>query len=189
MSPSSGHTASPIARLRAGDPSARNDLIAHTEGRLRELASRMLRGFPRVARWEQTDDVFQNAMIRLCRALDADTPQSVRHFFNLVTQHIRWELHDLADRHGGPLGHGANHQTDRSGAALSGVVGLESGPAELEDWADFHRRVKALPDEEREVVELHWYGGLSHAEAAEVLGVSDRTVKRRWMSARLALAK
>jgi DNA-directed RNA polymerase specialized sigma24 family protein len=34
---------------------------------------------------------------------------------------------------------------------------------------------------------LLWYQGLSQAEAAELLQVSERTIKRRWMSARLQL--
>jgi RNA polymerase sigma-70 factor (ECF subfamily) len=44
-----------------------------------------------------------------------------------------------------------------------------------------------LPDEEREVVNLLFYGGLTQQEAARVLGVSLRTVKRRWQSARCRL--
>jgi DNA-directed RNA polymerase specialized sigma24 family protein len=36
-------------------------------------------------------------------------------------------------------------------------------------------------------VDLLFYQGLQQAEAAAVLGVSERTVKRRWQSARLAL--
>ena len=44
-----------------------------------------------------------------------------------------------------------------------------------------------LPDEQRDVVGLLWYGGLSQPEAAEVLGISLATVKRRWQAARMAL--
>ena len=36
-------------------------------------------------------------------------------------------------------------------------------------------------------LDLLYYQGLTQAEAAEVLGVSERTVKRRWQAARLAL--
>jgi RNA polymerase sigma-70 factor (ECF subfamily) len=39
------------------------------------------------------------------------------------------------------------------------------------------------------VVGLLWYVGLSQVEAASVLGVSVRTVKRRWQEARIALAR
>jgi hypothetical protein len=43
------------------------------------------------------------------------------------------------------------------------------------------------PMEEREVFDLLWYHALTQAEAAELLQVTDRTVKRRWRSARLRL--
>ena len=35
--------------------------------------------------------------------------------------------------------------------------------------------------------DLLWYQGMSQAEAAASLGVSERTVNRRWLSARLHL--
>jgi RNA polymerase sigma-70 factor (ECF subfamily) len=44
-----------------------------------------------------------------------------------------------------------------------------------------------MPDEEREIFDLLWYQGLSQAEAATLLKVSERTIKRRWQSARLKL--
>jgi DNA-directed RNA polymerase specialized sigma24 family protein len=37
-------------------------------------------------------------------------------------------------------------------------------------------------------VRLLWYHGLTHAQAAEILGVTERTVNRRWLAARLALS-
>jgi len=50
-------------------------------------------------------------------------------------------------------------------------------------WSEFHEHVEKLPDDEREVMDLLWYQGLTQEEAAAVLKVSDRTVKRRWQSA------
>ena len=38
-----------------------------------------------------------------------------------------------------------------------------------------------------DLVELRFFGGLSIDETAEVLGVSDRTVKRDWTKARTLL--
>ncbi len=51
----------------------------------------------------------------------------------------------------------------------------------------FHEKVSALPEEERELFGILWYEGLTQDQAAELLGVSIRTVKRRWQSARLKL--
>jgi DNA-directed RNA polymerase specialized sigma24 family protein len=51
---------------------------------------------------------------------------------------------------------------------------------------EFHRIVEGLPGE---VFELLWYHGLTQKEAAELLGVSEWTLKRRWQEARIALAQ
>ena len=60
-------------------------------------------------------------------------------------------------------------------------------PGRLAEWTGFHAQVEALPEEEREVFDLLFYQGVPQAEAAAVLGVSERTIKRRWQAARLAL--
>jgi hypothetical protein len=58
-----------IDRLRAGDASARDELLARASARLTRLTRKMLGDFPGVHRWEETDDVLQNAVVRFCRAL------------------------------------------------------------------------------------------------------------------------
>ena len=47
--------------------------------------------------------------------------------------------------------------------------------------------IEGLPEEEREVFDLLWYQGLTQAEAAGLLHVNVRTLKRRWLSARMKL--
>ncbi|MFM8702381.1 MAG: hypothetical protein ACKOHG_00630, partial [Planctomycetia bacterium] len=58
-----------LRRLGAGDQAAREDLIIWSSERIREIAHRMLRTFPSVRRWEETDDVVQHVVLRLDRAL------------------------------------------------------------------------------------------------------------------------
>jgi DNA-directed RNA polymerase specialized sigma24 family protein len=48
----------------------------------------------------------------------------------------------------------------------------------------FHRQISLLPGEAREVFDLLWYQGLTQAEAASLLDVSERRLQRRWQSAR-----
>ena len=93
-----------LDRLRAGDDAARVALLETAGARLVRLAHKMLKGFPRVRRWEQTDDVLQNAILRLYRALESTAPESVRSFFNLAAVQIRRELIDLARHYEGPSG-------------------------------------------------------------------------------------
>ena len=57
------------------------------------------------------------------------------------------------------------------------------------EWTEFHEQIEALPEEEREVFNLVWYQQLTHEQAAEVLGVTTRTVRRRWQDARYRLCK
>ena len=46
-----------------------------------------------------------------------------------------------------------------------------------------------MPDEEREVFNLVWYEEMNHEQVAEILGVTARTVRRRWQDARYRLQK
>jgi RNA polymerase sigma-70 factor (ECF subfamily) len=187
-----------LDRLRAGDESARQDLIECSCGRLERLTRKMLGGWQRVHRWEETCDVLQNSLVRLCRSLSEAKPARAVDFFRLAALHIRRELHDLAKHYYGPRGVGANHATaawkspcaDEYGDwTAREPLGAEEDPASLAAWAEFHDEVERLPDEECEVFDLLWYQELSQAEAAELLSVSERTVKRRWASARLRLHK
>jgi len=149
----------------------------------------MFHGRPGLQRWEQTDDVFQNAMLRLHRALGEAKVETSRHFFNLAAVQIRRELIDLGRKHFGPHGIGRNHHTDHQPPDQAGgtLHALESEPGDLAEWTAFHERVQALPDEEREVFDLLYYEGVSQDEAAAILDCSVRTIRRRWIGAKLRL--
>jgi RNA polymerase sigma-70 factor (ECF subfamily) len=175
-----------LQRLREGDPAARGEVIDRACERLRRLTRRMLRKYPGVHRWSETDDVLQGAMIRLHRSLSQVRPESEKQFFGLAATQIRRELIDLARHHLGPEGHGAHHDTD-GGEAIERCLDSKGEPHNLCDWTTFHEHVDRLPDEVREVFDLLWYKGLTQPEAAEILGISLATLKRRWQSARIRL--
>ena len=171
----------------AGDDKAVDALLLHCGDRLTILTRRMLGDFQRVRRWAETDDVMQNALLRLVGALRSVKPVTTRDFLALASLQIRRELIDLARRYYGPEGIGANHEshgaTDARGAAPADPADVRDDPASLAQWTELHEVIESLPDEEREVVGLLFYQGLSQAEAAEVLNVSLRTVQRRWHDA------
>lgn len=120
-------------------------------------------------------------------------PPTVRDFFRLAAWHIRRELIDLARHYFGPEGLGANHASQGQERADSQTPPAHEGldysrdPNRLVGWEEFHRGIDALADPEREVVDLIWYQGLTQVEAADLLGVTERTVKRRWQTARQRL--
>lgn len=181
-----------IRELQAGNDEARKQLLDCACERLTRLTRRMLRSFPGVKRWEQTDDVMQNSLMRLYRSLAEVQPASAVEFYRLAALNIRRELLDLAKHHYGPRGLGANYASMERQPAEGHTAPYEpptmgDDPGRMEAWAAFHEQVEALPAEEKEVFDLLWYQELPQAEVATLLGVSDRTIKRRWAAARLRL--
>jgi RNA polymerase sigma-70 factor (ECF subfamily) len=181
-----------IERMRAGDDLAMDELLIHFEARLIALTHKMLKDFPVVQRWEQTDDVFQGAAMRLRRALREVTPRSTREFFGLAALQVQRELlnmtetyrHQLTPSRIGKLAHGEG--SGGNGADYEPVDQKDS-QGELDLWTEFHDAAAALSEEIREVFHLIWYCGLSQDEAALVVGVSVRTIRGRWQEARLAI--
>ena len=177
-----------LQRWERGEEDARDELLALASDWLRRLAAVMLGDYPRVRRWEQTDDVLQNALVRLWRALQEVRPATAREFCGLAALQIRRELVDLARHHFGPQGHGAHHVTESSpragGPAAPGPAAASSySPARLAAWSDFHSQIARLPTDLRAAFEARWYLNLPHAEAAELLGVSLSTVIRHYQAA------
>lgn len=168
-----------------GVEDATEALLRHCADQLTRLTRRMLGSYPRVRRWAETDDVLQNALLRLVSALRSVRPQTPRAFLGLATLQIRRELIDLARHYYGPEGLGANHDStpDDGSGRRPEPVDRGSEPSCLEQWTALHAQIDRLPEEEREVVGLLFYQGLSQAEAAQVLDVSLRTVQRRWHAA------
>lgn len=179
-----------LLRTQEGDSDALNLLIERSGTRLRSLARHMLNGSPALRRWTGSDDVLQNSLIRLVRALEAVKPSSSREFFGLAALQMRRELIDLARHFFGPRGHGANHESGSDERLLdAGAKGeaQQNQPDAMAQWAELHEHIGKLPEEQREIVDLIFYQGLNQAETAEVLSVSVRTVQRRWHAVLLKL--
>lgn len=194
MGLSEGTTAQTQALLELvaeGDEQAYDRLLASAAERLFKIIRRMLQSYPRLRRWEQSDDVFQNAAMRLQRSLRKARPDSVRSFYGLASVEIRRTLIDLCRHHFGAQRAAGKYQSDPQGHPGGGLLlntPDRQGDAEsLQAWSRFHEAVEELPHEEREIMHLVWYGGMTQAEVASALGVSLPTVKRRWYRARIGL--
>lgn len=178
-----------------GEPRACAAIIERVMDRLILLARRMLRAYPRLRRWEGTDDVFQETAIRLCRALKELKPRTAGELFALATLQTRRTLIDLARHHFGPLGEAGRHDSDprlfdgrKPRVESLAAADRSCEPQSMAEWTAFHEAVGALPEPERQVFEFIWYGGATYAEAAGLLKVARRTVIRRMNRARLKLA-
>jgi RNA polymerase sigma-70 factor (ECF subfamily) len=164
-----------LAADAPADPVIR-DLLDRAVRRLRLLAATLLHGsYPRLTQPPlnlESDELLGAVVERLLKALREARPASVRQFFALAAQHMRWELADLARR--------LDEQPGVIELREDLVPAPESSGSGLSPTA---RRIlaaiDALPEAEREVVNLVRVQGLTHAEAADLLGVSAKTVQRR----------
>jgi RNA polymerase sigma-70 factor (ECF subfamily) len=144
--------------------------------RLHLLCATLLhRSYPRLTQPPlnlHADELLGAVTERLLKALREARPQSVRQFFGLANQHMRWELNDLARRlDGQPVAVGLSEGLVP--APASSVSGLTP------DGLRMLQAIDELPDDEREVFDLVRIHGMTQTEAAQVLGVSAVTVKRR----------
>jgi RNA polymerase sigma-70 factor (ECF subfamily) len=163
-----------------------NALLSRAVERLQHLCATLLhRSYPRLIRPPlnlETEELLGAVVERLLKALRALRPTTVRQFFALADQHIRWELNDLARRLDerapvAPLPEDGPPAQDSSGSGLS-----PNARRMLE-------AIEGLPADEREVFSLVRIQGLSHTEVAQLLGVSTKTVGRRLNRGLLLLAE
>lgn len=143
----------------------------------------MSRHYSRLARPPhnlEKDELLSAAVERLIKALRQVRPQNPRQFFALANQHIRWELNDLA-------------RLSDEAPVLSEYLDSAADTDTESGLSLTARRIFAaidqLPEEEREVFELVRIQGLTHVEAAEVLGVASKTIQRRLGRALLELSE
>jgi len=176
-----------LAGWRAGDEQARDRLLEAAYPRLELLGRKMLSGFPNVRPLSDTQDVVQNAALRLLRSLRQvnPPPATTRAFFGLAAAEIRRELLDLARSARAARRGGARQVSSMSSS--EGPADDRDPPEDLERWEAFHEAVARLPAEEREVMELAFYHGWTQARIAALFQVSERTVARRWHGACLRL--
>jgi len=164
-----------LAEDSAAEPIVRA-LLDRAVRRLHLLCATLLhRSYPRLTQPPlnlQADELLGAVAERLLKAMREVRPQTVRQFFALANQHMRWELNDLARR------------LDKQPTAVELREGLVAAPASSGSGLtpDGRRMLEAigdLPEDEREAFDLVRVQGMTRTEAAQVLGVSAVTVKRR----------
>src|SRR6516225_1574374 len=157
------------------EPIIRN-LLDRSVLRLQRLcATRLHHDYPRLTHPPlnlQTDELLSAVVERLVKALRSARPKTVREFFALAGQHMRWELNDLARR------------LDNQPVAVELREWQIPAPASSDSGLSPHGRrmleaIDNLPEDEREAFDLVRIQGLTYAEAAELVGVAPKTVQRR----------
>jgi len=106
--------------------------------------------------------------------------QNRAHFFAIAAEMMRRILVNYAESH--------NAKKRNEGKTLISLDDVDNLAAAPEvDLIFLDNALKELAEfdpEASRIVELKFFGGLTNEEAAEVLGVSESTIKREWRTAR-----
>ncbi len=168
---------------RSGDPAALNELLPLVYAELHRLAHFYM-SQERSGHTLQTSALVNEAYLHLIDASGIDWHDRA-HFFAVSAKIIRQVLMQHAR---------ARDARKRGGANIK--VGLDDAfipsPQRDADLIALDDALNALAESdprEASIVEMRFFGGLSEAETASVLGVSDRTVRREWDHARAWLLR
>ena len=167
-----------LANVRGDTPAEPivRELLSRAVGRLHLLCATLLyRSYPRLTQPPlnlQSEEMLSAVVERLIKAMREVHPQTVRQFFALANQHMRWELNDLARR--------LDEQAPMVELREEFVPAQQSSASMLSPMARrIFEAIDGLPAEEQEVFSLVRIQGMSQTEAADVLDVSPKTVQRR----------
>jgi RNA polymerase sigma factor (TIGR02999 family) len=168
-----------LASIEQGDPRAAEQLLPLVYDELRRLAALKL-AQERPGQTLQATALVHEAYIRLVDDESARHWNSRGHFFAAAAEAMRRILvdqarHKQADKHGGRmLRVDLPEELVSSDGRTGDVVALDEALGRLEHYdADAARLVK-----------LRYFGGLSHQEAADTLGLSRGAGDRLWALAR-----
>ncbi len=165
----------PFSTIRSGHADA---LAPAVYEQLRRLARRHLAG-QRRGHSLQTVDLLDEAWLKLAHVRGAAWKDRA-HFVAVASRAMRCVLVDharsrrYAKRGGDPI----------RVTLTDGEPGPDDASAEIVAVHEALTRLAGIDQRKSQIVELRYFGGLRDEEIAAVLGLSSRTVKREWRSAK-----
>lgn len=173
-----------LESLRVGCAGSLDRVVSLLYDELRSLARQRLRG-ERSAHTLDTTALVHEVYLRLFRQQTIDAATRAE-FFAVASNTMRRVLVDYA----------RTRCRQKRGGGLQ-VVPLEDVEPFLSDRAaeevlgvdEALERLRALQPRAMKVVEMHFFGGLTLIEIANMLGISEKTAQRDWQAARAWLRK
>jgi RNA polymerase sigma-70 factor, ECF subfamily len=167
-----------LGELGSGNPVSNVSLMPLVYGELRRMAAWQLRS-ERSDHTLQATALVHEAYLRLTGSPIRDW-ESRLHFFAVAARIMRQVLVDHARSKRAAKRDGCQQRVE-----LNDNLGLTS--ERMEEVLAVHEALERLckiDPRQGQLVELRFFGGLTEEEAAKVLGISSRTVKREWVIAK-----
>jgi RNA polymerase sigma factor (TIGR02999 family) len=163
-----------LQAVRGGDSQALDRLVPLVYEELRSLAKRQLYG-EQPGHTLHATALVHEAYLKLA---GSGMPASDRaHFLAIAARAMRQVLVDHARR---------RKAVKRGGDMVCTTLTDSGGQVEFrpDELIALDEALEQLDPRQRQVVEFRFFAGMEEKEIADVLGVSDRTVRREWVKAR-----
>jgi len=170
-----------LAAIERGDRDAASALMPLLYEELRGIAGRHLRR-ERTGHTLQTTALVHEAFLRMVGQRDARW-SGREHFLAVASTVMRRILVNHA-RERRRLKRGGDRE--RIAIDVEQAIGEDRTGSGVDLLAldECLRELAAMDEQQASIVEMRFFGGLTEAEVARVLGISDRTVRRDWSMAR-----
>ncbi len=167
-----------LRKATQGQAEAAEELVRIIYQELRRIAAAYMRYEP-AGHTLQPTALIHEAWLRLANQTQVEW-RDRKHFFGVAAEMMRRALVDhararLAEKRGGGV------------PAMSlDWVEIESSPQKMEEILAVDEALSHLrqfDEQQAQIVELHYFAGMTVKETAEALGLSCRTVNREWAMA------
>lgn len=173
-----------LQRLADGDGAAFGEVVSQVYGQLEELAHSHLRRHRSTPSLD-TRALVHETYLKMLHQRQLDW-QNRHHFFAVTSSAMRQIVVDHARRRSA-LKRGAGERPEQLDETAIWVS--EEDCDEILHLDQVLERLAQVDEELRRLVEYRFFGGLTETEIAETLGVSERTVQRKWKRARAFLRR
>jgi RNA polymerase sigma factor (TIGR02999 family) len=172
-----------LRRARADDRRAIDQIIALVYPDLRRMAHARLAGNDTITLLDATSMV-NEAYLRLQQASRIEA-ESRGQFMAYASQAMRSVIVDFARKRRAERRGGGTADVTLATEILDGSVSTDD---DIERVDEALKELETTDPRLKQVVEMRFFGGLTEAEIAEALGVTERTIRRDWERAKILLS-